>query len=80
MIYVKRDSLTIIEIQNGINHISLHTLKEIILNSPSNVIYFEEGGNYMGLSVWAILREPVKAERVMWHLTDILRVFLIKSI
>lgn len=44
MIYVKRDSLTIIEIQNGINHISLHTLKEIILNSPSNVIYFEEGG------------------------------------
>ncbi len=49
MIYVKRDSLTIIEIQNGINHISLHTLKEIILNSPSNVIYFEEGGELYGI-------------------------------
>lgn len=61
MLYTKREQLTIYELKNNEEYISIDDLKNVILEKPSNIIYCEKKEKLVGLiSMGDILRAMQK--------------------
>lgn len=67
VIYTKKDQLTIIELGNGEESVSIKKLKLILEKYPSNIIYCETDGKLIGIiSVGDILRAYERRQNVVF--------------
>ncbi len=63
MIYRDRAKLTIIELQEHEEKLSLEKLKEVLLNRPSNIVYCEKDGILYGIITTVDMIKASKAEQ-----------------
>ncbi len=61
MVFVKREQLTILEIDKDEESVSLVRLKKVLMDSPSNMVYCERGGVLFGIistgDIWRTCRK-----------------------